>query len=76
MSEHHPDCYSELEPAPLPRCPKCQMRMITVSAPTPSNECLRCGYTEQAPSTRAAAASAWEFRRFLSLPRCTFVGRP
>lgn len=53
MNDHHPDQYCELEPAPRPRCPKCQMRMITVSAPTPSNECLRCGHTERVEHARA-----------------------
>jgi hypothetical protein len=30
-----------------PRCPKCDMRMITVANPAPAKyECLRCSHTE------------------------------
>jgi hypothetical protein len=29
-----------------PRCPKCDMRMITGTAPQRAFECLRCGHCE------------------------------
>jgi predicted RNA-binding Zn-ribbon protein involved in translation (DUF1610 family) len=29
-----------------PRCPACDMRMITVREPTAKFECLRCGHSE------------------------------
>jgi ribosomal protein S27AE len=52
MSKASFDC-SEIEPPQRPHCPKCQMRMITVSHPAPAkHECLRCGHTEQVQYVR------------------------
>ena len=41
------DLELERDALPRPKCPKCQMRMITVPVPAPARfECLRCAHSE------------------------------
>ncbi len=59
----------ELMPIQRPRCPKCEMRMVTIwSRPEPDGletrafECLKCGHTETrsgADPMKAGDVSRW-----------------